>query len=189
MINHEEILNDQSLSDRTLLTIKRHPMGLVPQSVAFILGIGLSGFVLLESSTYASDHGIPAAMLAALFLLIGLVSVVMLAGMIYLYSMSMLLVSERDITQIVQKGIFNKKVSKLSMSSVEDVTYSQKGVFASMFNYGTLIVETAGEQQNFVFKYATDTKTAANVVLAAHERYLQLSLADGRNQVMAKVLG
>jgi uncharacterized membrane protein YdbT with pleckstrin-like domain len=120
-----------------------------------------------------------------LLLLVGVVAVTLLVAMIYLYSMSQLVVSEQNVVQIMQRGLFNKKVSKLSMASVEDVSYSQKGIFSNMYGYGTLTVETAGEQSNFVFKYACDVKTASEVVLATHERYLHLCIAEGRNQVFA----
>lgn len=44
-------------------------------------------------------------------------------------------------------GLLNKTVNVCQMNKVEDVNYTQKGFFASMLNYGDVIVQTASEQK------------------------------------------
>ena len=44
-------------------------------------------------------------------------------------------------------GLLSKTVNVCQMSRVEDVNYTQKGFFASMLNYGDVIVQTASEQK------------------------------------------
>ena len=43
-----------------------------------------------------------------------------------------------------EEGELPNVVERNSMANVEDVTAIQKGMLATMFNYGTLKVETAG---------------------------------------------
>ncbi len=59
------------------------------------------------------------------------------------------------------------------MANVEDVTSDQHGFFATLFGYGTLKIETAGEQMNFHFTYTPNSGAIANHVLEARERYLE----------------
>jgi hypothetical protein len=42
-----------------------------------------------------------------------------------------------------------------------------------LFNYGTLRVETAGEQSNFNFIYCPRPNAVAKLILEARERYVE----------------
>jgi uncharacterized membrane protein YdbT with pleckstrin-like domain len=77
--------------------------------------------------------------------------------------------------QIIQRSLFNKKVSRLSMSNVEDVNAEQKGIIASMLGYGTLTVQTAGEEDNFVFSFCPNPNFYAEKILEARQAYVQHS--------------
>ncbi|MCA9344118.1 PH domain-containing protein, partial [Candidatus Saccharibacteria bacterium] len=67
---------------------------------------------------------------------------------------------------------FNRKISQLSIGDVQDVTVTQKGVLAHLFNYGTLVIETAGEQQNYLFTYIPDPYKHSKLIVGAHEKNL-----------------
>jgi hypothetical protein len=58
------------------------------------------------------------------------------------------------------------------MHNVEDVTTVQNGFFPTFFNYGTLKVETAGEQVNFVFTFCPNPGYFANIILNCREKVL-----------------
>jgi uncharacterized membrane protein YdbT with pleckstrin-like domain len=84
----------------------------------------------------------------------------------------MLLVTDMNLVQILQKGLFVRKVSRLSMSNVEDVTAEQKGILPTIFNYGTLTVQTAGEMENFVFPYCPNPNKYADRILDARQAFV-----------------
>jgi len=44
-------------------------------------------------------------------------------------------------------GLLSKTVNVAQISRVEDVNYTQKGILASFFNYGDVIMQTASEQR------------------------------------------
>lgn len=91
----------------------------------------------------------------------------------YIYRQSKLIISNKNLTQIIQSGLFSRKVSELSMSNVEDVTANQRGFFASIFNYGDLVVETAGEQANFKFIFCPKPNFYGKIVLDARQKYVE----------------
>ena len=57
------------------------------------------------------------------------------------------------------------------MENVEDVTSEQGGIFPTIFNYGVLKVETAGEQNNFIFKYCPNPNAYAKALQDARAAY------------------
>jgi uncharacterized membrane protein YdbT with pleckstrin-like domain len=89
----------------------------------------------------------------------------------YIYRQSKLIVTNQNLIQILQKGLFVRKVSRLSISNVEDVTADQNGFLPTFFNYGTLNVETAGEMKNFIFPYCPDPNKYADQILDARQAY------------------
>ncbi len=62
------------------------------------------------------------------------------------------LVTNERIIAIEQRGLFNRIHNELHLSRVEDVTCEVKGVFATLFNYGDIIIQTAGMEQNSIFR-------------------------------------
>lgn len=89
----------------------------------------------------------------------------------YVYRQSKLVVTDQNLVQILQGGLFNRRISRLSMSNVEDVTADQQGFLPTIFGYGTLTVETAGERENFVFPYCPNPNVYADQILDARQAY------------------
>jgi uncharacterized membrane protein YdbT with pleckstrin-like domain len=89
----------------------------------------------------------------------------------YVYRQSKLIVTDQNLIQILQGGLFSRKISRLSVSNVEDVTADQHGFLPTIFDYGTLVVETAGEMKNFIFPYCTNPNKFADQILDARQAY------------------
>ena len=111
--------------------------------------------------------GLVAAM--GLFVVAFLVAILIIST--YVYRQCRLVVSDKSVIQVMQKALFNRKISRLSMSNVEDVNVIQQGVLASMFNFGTLTIQTAGEVDNFVFTLCPSPDIYANRILEARQAY------------------
>lgn len=48
------------------------------------------------------------------------------------------------IVNVDQRGLFNRRVSEVELDKVQNITYAVKGVFATMLNFGTIIIHTVG---------------------------------------------
>lgn len=167
-INHDEV---------RVADIRQHPFGLfviyLQISVALFLALGILlilGRELLRSlgmNANGADGLI--SFFALLVIALGLVFMILAAR---IYNSHQLIITDQNITQVLQIGLFNRKVSELSMSNVEDVTAQQKGIFPTIFNYGTLKIETAGEQNNFLFNYCPNPNAYAKALLDARSQYI-----------------
>jgi len=58
-------------------------------------------------------------------------------------------VTDRKVVDIDQEQLFFRRISQLNLEDVEDTTSVIKGFFPSVFNYGSVEVQTAGEARNF----------------------------------------
>lgn len=67
------------------------------------------------------------------------------------YALDVWIITNQRVLNVVQSGLFHRTVSELDLGNIQDVSSNIKGVFSTMFNFGTITVETAGEQDHFVF--------------------------------------
>ncbi len=164
----EEIDHDEKL----ITTIHRHFFGIfiiyVQTFVALAVGIGLIYFILPNLVDRSETEVYRIIGLAAGSIVVLMAIILIIATLIY-YN-SRLILTDKNITQVLQIGIFNRKVSQLAVTNIEDVTASKKGVFSTFLNYGTLNIETAGEQINFIFNYCPKPDFYARQILEAREQ-------------------
>lgn len=160
--------------DEVLLgTIYKHPFGIAIVYIQAIFGILLSiilAFFLLPSVISDKSNAYTIATAFSIFTVIFAFVIMTIATIIY--RQSHLVITDKNITQVLQGGLFQRKISQLTMANVEDVTSEQRGIFASLFNFGVLKVETAGEQVNFHFSFCPRPSYYAKIVLEAREKFI-----------------
>lgn len=161
--------------DEVLLgTVYRHLFGIIiiyiQAGIGLVLSLGLA-FFLLPSVFGDSASAISLATLFGVLATIFAVLIILIATIIY--KQSHIIITDKNITQVLQGGLFERKVSQLTMANVEDVTSEQRGFFASIFDFGVLKIETAGEQTNFIFSFCPKPSYYAKVILEARERFIR----------------
>lgn len=167
--------------EQLVYEIRKHPIGLVG---LYLIGIFVTcvivGMVLLTVYYLEGDSteiGIDADLLKTLVVILGMVlsifSLIVTAISAYLYQSNVVFVTTHKIAQVLYKNIFSRKISQLSIGDVQDVTTTQKGVLDRIFNYGTLVIETAGEQSNYTFTFTPNPYEATKEIVNAHEENLK----------------
>jgi uncharacterized membrane protein YdbT with pleckstrin-like domain len=164
-------------NEELLLEIRKHPFGLIIilLTSAFIsFAVLIGSFILAGSGFFAEIELEGVERYVALFGFILAVLIFIVTG-IYaqLYRSNVVYVTNEKIAQILYITLFHRKVSQLNIGDVQDVTVSKQGIFATIFNYGTLVIETAGEQQNYTFTFVPHPDESAKTIITAHEANLK----------------
>lgn len=68
------------------------------------------------------------------------------------YYLDVWIVTNERVVARVQHGLFNRQVVELRLSRVQDVSAKTQGLWGTLLNFGEARVETAGEEENFVFE-------------------------------------
>lgn len=165
-------------NEQLVTEIRKHPFGLfiifatgALVTVALLAVGAVGGFVDFSSSGTAGANSMkPVLVLISFVLLIGTLIMTYIAA--FLYTSNVIFVTSEKIAQVLYISLFNRKVSQLSIGDVQDVTVSQNGVMAHIFNYGTLVIESAGEQENYKFTYVPEPYEVSKLIVGAHERNL-----------------
>lgn len=166
--------------DEVLLSeIRKHPFGeFLIYFFGMIVAVFLFAIFVIGGSQLSGDTlGNNTSTIRTLSIFAGLVLtilvIVVTAISAYLYRTSVVLVTNEKVVQFLNVSLFNRKISQLSIGDVQDTTVSQVGIFPRLFNYGTLVIETAGEQINYVFTFTPDPFETSKTVVGAHEENLK----------------
>jgi uncharacterized membrane protein YdbT with pleckstrin-like domain len=170
--SHEDMLEP---GETVLTVVHRSIIGLVGIYLVAFLAIGaiLALIISISPDTFQTSSPEISGSLSAIIILSAVLLVLILFTATYVYRQSRLLITDRSLVQITQKTLFIRKVSRLSMSNVEDVSEEQRGILASIFSYGTLTVQTAGEMENFIFTLCPNPAALADRIIEARQAYAQ----------------
>lgn len=162
-------------SETKIADVRRHPFGLIVIYLQFIFGTGLAIglLVFLLPGVVGTDSAGVDASIGILVLFMAVFGAIFLILATKIYRGNQLIITDNNITSVQQTGLFSRKVSELTMADIEDVTANTNGVFPTLFNFGTVSVETAGEQNNFVFKFCPNPNAYAKVMQDARMEFMQ----------------
>src|SRR5680860_676618 len=54
------------------------------------------------------------------------------------------IISDHRVIDIDQKGMFTRRVSEIELEKIQNITYTVAGFFQTMFNFGTVTIQSAG---------------------------------------------
>lgn len=163
--------------EELLAEIRKHPFGLfiimlTGIVIALILFIGVA---IIAASGFLETVGFNGANSIVVFIgfLLSIFVIVATAINAHLYRNNVVFVTNEKIAQVLFITLFNRKISQLSIGDVQDVTVQQNGFLPNTLGYGTLVVETAGEQQNYTFSFVPKPYETSKIIINAHETNLK----------------
>lgn len=99
------------------------------------------------------------------------------------YYLDTWIVTNDKILNVEQNGLFSRTVSELDLAKVQDVTSEVKGIVPTIFNYGNLYIQTAGEVERFIFEQVPHPddirKQILDLVEADRKRQGEVFIAKG----------
>ena len=93
------------------------------------------------------------------------------------------IVTDRRVIDIIQRGLFSRELATTRLEKVQDVTIDTEGLLATVFDFGTLTIHTAGLDSDFIITDAAHPNRAREKILDAHASLLEQSLHQPQNEV------
>ncbi len=124
-----------------LRIVRRHPVTIVP-------AVGLGGFLILLDFFFLAwwfRHGQWGVGGFVVFLIIGVVLVI--RGL-YVWRNNILVVTTQRVIDIDQHGFFERNVAEATYDKIQDVRYTVKGMWPTIFRFGSIVLQTAGNNTN-----------------------------------------
>jgi hypothetical protein len=85
------------------------------------------------------------------------------------YYLNVQIITNMRIVDVNQEGLFSHVVSELNVDKIEDVTSQVNGLFGTIFNYGNVIIQTAGKEEHFDFRNVPNPSAIERIVLDLYQ--------------------
>lgn len=174
-------LPGSELEETQVLTFRRHPITLLPLVFVAILVFAIppGAYVFFQTvfpNLFAVPGFQPVFILGATAFFLG--AWLFIFQYFIDYWLDVFILTDKRILDIEQKGLFNRTVSELRLYRTQDVTAEIKGFWHTMFDYGDVFVQTAGEQQRFHFGLVPHPNAVAKLILEWAEEDRQEHLEE-----------
>ncbi len=151
---------------------RRHIINLVPIIVSTVLVVLVSTFAQGWLTLHQSDFpGLPVPLITTALMVLSLLSIAILVIAFFIFRQNRVILTNQHVIEITQSGLFGRTLSKFSLDELQDVRGSRTGFFATILNYGEVLIETAGEEENFLFRPVGDPLAVAEVINDTHEQF------------------
>jgi uncharacterized membrane protein YdbT with pleckstrin-like domain len=150
----------KKIYEEIVYRLRRHPFLFVKDIFLFLLlAIAPLIFYYLFSENFIGF--LEKSTVRILLMLIG--SIYYLAIWVFFYGqfvdyyLDNWIITNDRLISIEQKGLFMRSIAELDLYRIQDVKSEVKGIFGTIFNYGNLHVQTAGEEKElFILKNIPD---------------------------------
>lgn len=86
-----------------------------------------------------------------------------------LYYLNVHVVTNVRIVDIDQVGLFGHTISELQIEKIEDVTSETRGILGTLFDFGTVFIQTAGARERFAFENVPNPGKIAQIIADAYQ--------------------
>ncbi|MDO8669742.1 MAG: PH domain-containing protein [Candidatus Buchananbacteria bacterium] len=166
-------LPDQHVGEEVVLHLRRHwfiflkiflfvvILALIPMALYYMISQNIPTII-------ESDIGYP--LLLVLFLSYYLILLVAILTVWTENYLDVWTITTDRIINREQNSLFNRIVSELELKMVQDVTAEQKGFFPTVFYYGDVYIQSAGEKERFVFEQIPQPYKIAKIIQQLDEK-------------------
>lgn len=164
----------QAPEEKILLVLHRYWFDIVSQFflIFFMLVIFTASFSIFSMNFPQLSQGIWKELfffLDSLYLMI----IWIVAYAIWIdYYFDVWIVTDRRIVNIEQKGLFARVVSELELEKIQDITTNIQGIIKTFLNYGDMQVQTAAEQEKFLFHNIARPEEVKDLIMTLQKKYV-----------------
>jgi len=172
------IFPSQKSYERVELFLRRHWLVLffIYFGFGILILLGLAGFYLTNKFLILKENNLNLAafLLSFYFLFIWYFLFKALTDF-YLDTWT---VTDHRILEIHQLGLFKRDISELRLSKIQDVNVKIVGFLPTFFNYGQVLIQTAGVIPEFTFEQVPNPQQVKDKILQLYDQFIKSHPGD-----------
>ena len=156
----------QEHTEEVVLLLRRHFITNVPWIIGVIILI-FAPFIAVPILTTLLENTlsfISSAWMGILTLFWYLVTLGFLLFNFLDWYFNVYIITDRRIVDVDLIALLYKEISSAELDKIEDVTYRQGGAWLTFFNYGDVLIQTAGTHPNFEFSAVANPNKVISVI-------------------------
>ena len=164
---------DLSPDEKIVLKVRRHKLVLIFETLFLVFFVILPPLLFFVSERVVAIRGNDLALFFSVYS-----AILLIAWMIFFiiwtnYYLDVLIVTDKRIVDIEQKGFFYREISTVRIENIEDITVSVSGVLATFIDYGTLRIQTAAEAREFIIRDVPMPNKVKSTIYDLHNKRLE----------------
>lgn len=162
----------QPSDEITQMVVFKHIMSISPVLLGMILVmLCVFGLIIFYNNNQSMFEQFASSSIISLvgFLVLAFIGLLIL-GTIWIWRRNKIIITTNHIVDIDQIGLFNRSVSTLHLDEIQDISAKINGPVQTALKYGTIIIQTAGERENFIFDYVPNPYQLENYILDARKK-------------------
>lgn len=165
-----------SEGEYVISAVRRHPIGLISIWVVVILAVMLLlaiPFIIVSTSDAVPLNLSGSAITSGVSLILLGIILIVLGGLVatVVYDANRFYLTNESVTQFIQSGLFSRRSQTISLTNIEDASYTQKGILQTIFNYGSIRLSTEGEETTYLFAYVANPQKQVQLLNDAVEAF------------------
>lgn len=148
-----ELIHQKSY-EKVLYKIRRHPLTFIPIIALFLFLLLVPVVLYFVIASIFPDllTGPRSYPLLVLLASVYFLSMYLLFYVRFIdYYLDLWIITNDRIVDIEQHNLFSRSVTELDLFRIQDVTADMHGFFATVFNYGNVLVKTASSNTHIIF--------------------------------------
>jgi len=152
-----------SEGEYVISAVRRHPIGLVIPLVGGTLLIAAALTLLTGYGEFAEALAMEGplsdstVMTLPILIFAGLIAFGMFVSY-YVYTHNKFFLTNESVIQEIQTTLFSRLEQTVSLSNIEDASFTQHGILQQVFNYGDIRLSTEGDETTYRFSYVAEPK-------------------------------
>lgn len=163
-------LNIQDKDERIILVIRQHLITQVRELFSLVIATIFIPWLLYLSGFLPS---LPMRFQVAFYLGFIIVAIGMLLRAFLIWFFNVYIITDERVIDVDFHSMIYKNVSSAKLENIEDVTARTVGPLAAIFDYGTILIQTAGAKTEFEFDHVpqpSKIKKLLNELILEEER-------------------
>lgn len=99
------------------------------------------------------------------FFLILLIGVFLIIKVVFVFSFNVFIITDQRIIDVDQRGFFDRIVSETTYEKIQDVSFRIKGMMQTILHYGSVVIQTAGNQANIELHGVKDPEQIHQIIV------------------------
>lgn len=149
-----------------LILIRRHWFVFIRPTIIFVFLLILPPLSIVITPSYFPIVADPAIAPVIQFLLaIYIMAILTYAFVLWMaYYLDVWIITNQRIIDVEQAGLFTRSVSEMTMDRIQNVTVEIPGFIATIFGFGNIRIQTAGEA-DFTIMEVAEYETAKDLIV------------------------
>lgn len=156
--------------EQAIRLVRRYPVSFLGRLILAFILIALPFFLMYPLFQWG-NWGLLA------FGLLLLIAFLYCLRLFIVWYFNLFIITDQRVIDVFQKGFFDRTVSSVIYSRIRDVAYRTKGLFQTIFHYGTVIIEISGTKVRLEVKNIKNPKEIQEIIanLSKHSQDSQSS--------------